>query len=347
MRLEGRNTMNCEVAHERIVLAVWGELADEQVHELERHLAICPECGREWEQVKALQTLADAYNVLEPDANLVARAHMRLDEALDALPAKSWLERLQAQLWGGLNGLRAAPVAAALLLVAGLSGGALGGYQLAAHHALRDVPAQPVALGASAAKAPEDNSAAKAGPATASPEMDKVANISAVVTEPNSRMVEVRYNQMVPQQIRGSLDDPSIQRLLSLASQRAVSPGVRDNSVGLLAAECRAGRGCSEPGVRNALLLALRYDQSEEVREKALEGLEPLVAQDTQVRNAILETLMNDADPRIRTISINVLEPVEGDTSVREVLYTVSTQDENPQIRDFSRQILNRVPEIQ
>jgi len=41
------------------------------------------------------------------------------------------------------------------------------------------------------------------------------------------------------------------------------------------------------------------------------------------------------------------LGPVEGDTSVREVLYTISTQDENPQIRDVSRQMLNRVPEIQ
>jgi len=160
-------------------------------------------------------------------------------------------------------------------------------------------------------------------------------------------MVEVRYNQMVPQQVRGSLDDPAMQRLLSLASQRAVSAGVRDNSVGLLAAECRAGRGCREPGVRNALMMALRYGPDEEVREKALQGLEPLVAEDVQVRNAILSTLMNDSDPRIRTISINVLEPVEGDTSVREVLYSISTSDENQQIRDVSRQMLNRVPEIQ
>jgi hypothetical protein len=338
--------MNCEVAHERIVLAVWGELADEQVHELERHLAICPECGREREQVKALQTLASAYAVTEPDANLVARARLRLDEALDALPAKSWLKRQLASMGGGFNGLRAAPLAAALLLALGVCGGGLGGYQLAAHRAAPGVQAQPAAAQV-AARTPEASPVARQTPSASSPEMDKVANISAVIQEPNSRMVEVRYNQMVPQQVRGSLDDPSIQRLLSLASQRAATVGVRDDSVGLLAAECRAGRGCNEPGVRNALMMALRYDQDEEVREKALEGLQPLVADDVRVRNAILETLMNDSDPRIRTISINVLGPVEGDTSVREVLYTISTQDENPQIRDVSRQMLNRVPEIQ
>lgn len=338
--------MNCEVAHERIVLAVWGELADEQVHELERHLAICPECGREREQVRALQTLTSAYAVTEPDANLVARARLKLDEALDALPAKSWLERTLTRINGGFYGLKAAPVAAALLLLLGVGGGGVGGYKLAAHRAQQAAPVQSAALSNSAAT-PEATPGLKGALPVSSPEMDKVANISEVVKVPNSRMVEVRYNQMVPQQVRGSLDDPAMQRLLSLASQRAVSAGARGNSVGLLAAECRAGRGCREPGVRNALMMALRYGQDEEVREKALQGLEPLVAEDVQVRNAILSTLMNDSDPRIRTISINVLEPVEGDTSVREVLYSISTSDENQQIRDVSRQMLNRVPEIQ
>ena len=36
--------MNCELAHERIVLAAYGELPDEQMHELDRHLTACPEC---------------------------------------------------------------------------------------------------------------------------------------------------------------------------------------------------------------------------------------------------------------------------------------------------------------
>jgi hypothetical protein len=38
---------------------------------------------------------------------------------------------------------------------------------------------------------------------------------------------------------------------------------------------------------------------------------------------------------------------VEADTSVRQVLYSVSNTDSNPQIRNVSRQVLNSVPEIQ
>lgn len=338
--------MQCEVAHERMVLAVYGELADEQVHELERHLAICPECGRERDQVQALKTLASAYTVAEPDANLVARARLKLEEVLDALPPKSWPARLLERMGNGFAMLRSAPVAAGLLLLAGLGGGWLGGWEVALSrtaHAAATVQPQVVAPVETVAAAP----AVKDTPVAAVPEMEDVANISEIVRQPNSRMVEVRFNQLVPQRMKGSLDDPAIQQLLMLASENASSPGVRDNSVELLANECRTGRRCQASGIRDVLMVALRYDQNAQVRQKALEGLEPYVAQDIRVRNAVLEALLNDSDPRIRTTSINLLQPVEADTSVREVLYTVSTSDENPMIRNVSRQVLSQAPEIQ
>ena len=66
-----------------------------------------------------------------------------------------------------------------------------------------------------------------------------------------------------------------------------------------------------------------------------------------RVRDAVLEALLNDGDPRIRTEAISILEPVEADMTVRQVLSTVATSDQNPQIRNVSRQVLRRVPEIQ
>jgi len=94
-------------------------------------------------------------------------------------------------------------------------------------------------------------------------------------------------------------------------------------------------------------MVTLRYDKNAGVREKALEGLEPYVVQDVRVRDAVLEALMNDAEPKIRTAAINILEPVEGDTSVRQVLHSVADTDVNPYIRTVSRQVLSREPEIQ
>jgi anti-sigma factor RsiW len=327
--------MNCELAHERIVLAAYGELPDEQIHELERHLATCTECGQEREQLHALRTLAAAHPVIEPDPNFVTRSRIRLEEALDAIPPKRWYERLGQRLMNNFSSLQAAPVAAMLLLIVGGGAGTLGGYEFAqarAAHAATRVPVQ---------------TAAKTEVQTTPTAPAEVANVSSIVRQPNSEMVEVTYNQLVPQRIEGSLDDPSIRQLLMLASENAASQGVRDDSVGLLAAECRAGHSCKGEGIRDALMVALRYDKNEVVREKALEGLEPYVAEDMRVRDAVLEAVLNDSDPRIRSAAISVLEPVEADTSVRQVLFTVANSDHNPHIRTVSRQALSRAPEIQ
>jgi anti-sigma factor RsiW len=324
--------MNCELAHERIVLAAYGELPDEEMHELDRHLPACAGCLEEREQMLALRTLAAMHPMIEPPANLVARSRMRLEEALDALPPKRWYERLSTRLINNVASLQAAPVAAFLLLVVGAGAGSLAGYEYAQGRAAHTATRQSQVAGASqgAAIVPAD-----------------VASISSIVQQPNSEEVEVRYNQVVPQHIKGSLDDPAIRQLLMMASEDAASAGVRDDSVGLLAAECRAGHSCNPAGIRDALMVALRYDKNEGVREKALKGLEPYVAEDIRVRDAVLEALLNDGDPRIRTSAINILEPVEADTSVRQVLSTVATSDQNPQIRNVSRQVLSRAPEIQ
>lgn len=330
--------MNCELAHERIVMAAYGELPDDAAHELDRHLATCTACAEEREQLRALKVLADALPVVEPSPNLVVRSRIRLEEALDALPPTRWFERWLQKLRNNAASLQAAPIAAALLLVVGGGAGTFGGYYLAQSHAPR----------------PAENSQAQDVPQATQASMNngqqpsiEVANVSRIDRKPNSEMVEVHYNQLVPRQIQGSLDDPSIRQLLMIASENATSAGVRDDSVDLLASECRAGHSCQPTGIREALMMALRYDRNPNVREKALEGLQPYVGEDQRVRNAVLESLLNDSDPHIRANAISVLQPVEADTSVRQVLRSVADTDSNPKIRLVSREVLSRVPEIQ
>jgi hypothetical protein len=324
--------MNCELAHERIVLAAYGELPDDATHELERHLAICAPCGQEREQMRALKLLSDAYPVEEPSANLVARSRIRLEEALDALPPTRWFERLLQKLRNNAASLQAAPIAASLLLVIGGGVGSLGGYYVAQNHA---------------ARSSESAAASNVPPKIEDQSEGEIANISSIERQPNSEVIHVRFNELVPREINGSLDSPNIRRLLMLASENATSPGIRDDSVGLLASECRAGHECQAAGIREALMVSLRYDRNSGVREKALEGLQPYVVEDVNVRDAVLEALLNDSDPRIRTEAIGILEPVEADTTVRQVLRSVASSDRNPRIRLVSRQVLSRVPEFQ
>jgi hypothetical protein len=117
--------------------------------------------------------------------------------------------------------------------------------------------------------------------------------------------------------------------------------------VSLLAGECQAGHQCTDGPLRNALLVALRYDKNTGVRLQALNGLKPYVAEDMRVRDGVLEALMNDEDATVRSRAIELLQPVEADSSVREVLHTVESEDDNPHIRTVSHEILGESPQIQ
>jgi hypothetical protein len=252
---------------------------------------------------------------------MLTQARMRLEEALDSMPRSGWLMRVQQSIFRGIHMLGRAPVAASALLVLGLSAGSWGGYQFAARN-----------------HRPMDSVIEGEG---------KIANVTGIVREPHTENVEVHFNRLVPETAQGSLDDKRIRELLLLGAQSPVNPGVQQNSVSLLADECLAGHQCDGGPIRQSLLVALRYDKSTEVRLKALDGLQPYVAQDMRVRDAVLEALMADPDATVRSRAIEVLQPVGADSSVREVLHTVASQDDNPHIRTVSQEALDEYPHIQ
>jgi hypothetical protein len=165
--------------------------------------------------------------------------------------------------------------------------------------------------------------------------------------EPGSENVEVRFQRMTPETAFGTLDDPQIRQLLVLAARNYANPVVHDDSVNLLARECRAGHECGGGPVRNTLMVALRYDKDPRVRRKALEGLESYISVDTRVRDAVLEAVLHDSNADVRTEAISLLEPVDADSAVREVLQTVANRDQDQHIRTVSRQYLEQVSQIQ
>ena len=318
--------MNCEGARDRIILAAYGELPDDQAMGLEQHLAHCEECLRELEALRQLDQLAALHPMVEPDPNIVAQSRMRLDEALDAIPQHGFLTRIRADAWAWVGHLQGAPALATLLVGLGFLGGNFT-YRYQVAHA----PQKPALV-------------------ILSNTGGGISTVSGIAPLPNN-MWKVSYNRIVREEAEGSLDDPQIRQLLTIGTNAADSSGVRVRSVELLADECRIGRSCTPEtdgqGVRAALLASLRGDQSPGVRLKALEGLQPYVSQDEQVRDAVSQTLLTDASSVVRTKAFTMLKPVESDASVRQVLRTVSTTDANPYIRTVSTQALQNTSAIQ
>jgi hypothetical protein len=319
--------MKCEKAQQNIVLVTYGELPDEQMASLEEHLAECEACNRELKALLAMHEALAYQPMIDPSPNLLAQSRMRLDEELDTIPPHGFLTRLRSNLYGWLGHMQSAPALVTLLLGVGFLGGNFT-YRYQVAHQPR-VPG-PIVL---------TNSTNGA-----------IADISGIVQTPNTEIVQVTYNRVVPETVQGSLDDPQIRKLLLIGTKAAANNGVRTNSVELLANECRIGHQCiggPDGNVRNGLLVSLRYDKNANVRLAALEGLQPYVAEDQRVRDAILEALMHDSNADIRTRAIGLLQPVESDSSVRQVMRTVSTTDDNPYIRTVSTHALAGTADIQ
>ncbi len=320
--------MKCEMAQEQIVMWTYGELEDELAVGLERHLDECAACREEMTAMRGLEDGLSLLPVMEPSPNLVAQSRMRLDEALDAESPHGFLTALRANVFRWTGFVQGAPALAVLLVGVGFLGG-----DFALRYRIAHQPRPAAALTIS------------------NTTQGAIAAVSGIDQMPNSELVQVKYNRVVPEVMQGSLDDPQIRQLLMLGMREGANEGVRTNSVALLAGECRQGHECGRTedgkGVRSALMVSLRYDKDAGVRMKALDGLSRYVDKDQRVRDAVLESLMHDANAGVRKQAIALLEPVQTDSSVRQVLRTVSTQDENPYIRTASYQALQGAADIQ
>ena len=320
--------MTCETGHEHIVLMMYGELGGEPAAELEQHLEMCEGCRREFRAMLALEESMALIPMAEPSPNLVAESRMRLDEALDEMPAHGWATRLRSNYFSWTRYVQGAPALTTLLLGVGFLGGDfVHRYQAAP----QPMAHQPVLV------------------------MDgtggSIANVSEILQTPGSELVQVKYNRVVPETMEGSLDEPAIRQLLLMGMRAGTTNGVRVNSVSLLAKECRSGHECAGTldgtGIRGALMQTLRSDRDAGVRLKSLEGLQRYVDQDQRIRDAVLAALMHDPNAGVRKAAIGLLEPVGSDSSVRQVLRTVSTQDENPYIRTASFEALRGAADTQ
>lgn len=319
--------MKCEKAQQNIVLVTYGELPDEQLASLEEHLAGCEACNRELKALLAMHEALAYRPVLDPSPNLLAQSRMRLDEELDTIPPHGLLTRLRSNLWAWLGHVQGAPALATLLVGVGFL---VGNFTYRYQVAHQPKPPSTVVLSNST--------------------NGTIADVSGIVQTPNSEIVQVTYNRVVPETVQGSLDDPQIRNLLLIGTRAAANNVVRTDSVSLLANECRIGHQClggPDGTVRAGLIASLRSDKNPAVRLAALEGLQPYVAQDERVRDAVLAALMHDPNANIKIHAINLLQPVQSDSSVRQAMRTVSTTDENPYIRTVSTQLLQGSADIQ
>jgi hypothetical protein len=254
--------------------------------------------------------------VEEPSASFLAAARMRLQESLETTQQnRAWYHRFAFDPTAWLRQARFSPALAAVLLIVGFGSGLGTMYN---------------AMGGKSAHTGPNPIAASS-----------IGGITSINHQPNSDQVEINYQRVIPDTMKGSMSDPQIQGLLSFAARSNYNnPGLRLDSVDMLAGKA------DSPEVREALTYALRYDSNPGVRLKTLDGLGAYVKQDIRVRNAVLEALLNDSNLGVRSGALHALEPVRADSSVRMALQQLAKDDPSAYIRTESQRELASMPNI-
>jgi hypothetical protein len=90
-----------------------------------------------------------------------------------------------------------------------------------------------------------------------------------VNSNPNTGEVEFSFDAVKPVYMKGSVNDPDVQKILAYALLNEQNPGVRLRSVDVIGSEHLKSTG-SEVEIKWALIAALKSDDNPGVRKEAL-----------------------------------------------------------------------------
>jgi hypothetical protein len=153
------------------------------------------------------------------------------------------------------------------------------------------------------------------------------------VMEPASRVryvepasdgkVQIVVDETSQRIVSGALKDPRIRGLMLAAAKDPSDPGLRAEAVEIFNSNAQFA------DVRDALVFALK-DQNAGVRLKAMSGLGPF-AQQPEVRMAMTQVLLTDANPEMRSRAIDLL--------------TKGLAQDNPAL-SYDRQVIGAMQEL-
>jgi hypothetical protein len=306
-----------------LYVAASGDMDQDARSVLERHLAVCEQCRKEYGELQSLhRTLLKHGPGIEADDHLLAEARQELRVALrqEASRRSAWFG------WFGA-GLFPPPVQIAL-------GGA---FVLAVGLMLGRTVFPSASVQEPSAAAP----LAVAGGVRPVEEETKITNVHFVGRGSESGEIEFTFDAVTPVRMRGSIDDPKVQKVLTHAMLNEENPGVRLQAVNALGME---GLQSQDVETKAALIKAMEADANAGVRKEAMNALRRLPF-DTDIKKALLHTLMTDANPGLRVAAINALDSARTsaagvDSEILAVLKHKAETDDNNYIRVKARAVI-------
>ena len=305
--------------------ALAGELSDERRAELERHSLGCAQCRQELDSLAEVEGALRARpsfvvtDALLQEARMELRARIRMERTKKA---QSWLFRSLEEVLG--SPLPRFALVGALAMALGLG----AGYVLFSRP--DGGPALPLTTALSGSSLGQGGS--------------QITAVRFLDADASDGEVELAFQAVRPMRVKGSPDDPAIQKLLAYALVTEPNAGIRIQTVNTLA-------GSPHPEIdaeiRTALLDVVQFDTNPGVRKQALQGLTRF-PMDADIKRALLFVLANDPNEGLRIDAINALLPAEAergqdDPDILNVLRTRMQYENNNYIRLRTKTALQEV----
>ena len=174
-----------------------------------------------------------------------------------------------------------------------------------------------------------------------------ISNVRFLDLDPADGSIEFVFEAIRPIQMKGSLEDPLVQRVLSFAVVNEQNPGVRLKAINAAGSFSQTS---PDSEIKNALITAVKTDPNPEVRKEAFYALIKY-PYDQSIGGAMVHVLTNDDNAALRIEAINMLQarakgniPLAND--IGEVLKTRMQSDSNNYIRTRARTVLEDIENL-
>ncbi len=318
-----------------IIVRMFDEEFNENIKkEIKEHIQSCQECRKEFEFQQNLHMFFDQDKKFEPSDKLLNEARLELRGALRiSSPQKSIFQNIK----GSFDNLIKPAYQLALGGVFMLLIGFLIGYDVFHSNEIH------------VNNSIKNNSTEFQNASLLEQSNVRINNIRFISKNPDTGELEFTFDATKPIHIKGNINDPKIQSILTYSMVNEPNPGVRLNSINAISQD-RPTKLDSD--VKAALISVVRNDENAGVRRAALLELKKF-PYDNKIKNTLLYVLKNDKSSAMRIEAINGLMEAQkkGYSFGPEELSVFKekmAEDENNYVRHYAKTFVeeNRIHEI-
>jgi hypothetical protein len=271
------NPMEHKEFKELIHFYLYNELEKDKRVMMEDHLKNCKDCSNEYESYKKL--FEEFSQELDVDVNPALLSEAR-SELRGFMRAKKSNQPFAGKVSNVISTLFSKPSGLAFSGVSILLAGIFSGYLIF-----------------KLAQSSNENDQQSFS------EQLKIQNINFVDSDPSDGLVEFTFDAIKPGHIKGKIDNPELQSILTYALLNEQNPGTRLNSINVINATTNASM---DEEVKQTFMSVAMYDQNPGVRREALNALS-VIPIDSEIKNTMIYVLLNDTSSGIRIAAINSL----------------------------------------